>query len=168
MWKVILFAHDFSECAARVEPLVLDLSRTLCAKVVLCHVSSIPAGLSPHTIIRPPGELPPMKVGEFTLQSSLARLSEIGQRLQRDCVNVETTARLDEDVSRGILDAAKEHRVDVIVMGTHGRAGLQHLFLGSIAEKVLRQADVPVITLRTPAKRAEIAEERALEDELAG
>jgi hypothetical protein len=53
-------------------------------------------------------------------------------------------------------------------MGTHGRAGLQHLFLGSIAEKVLRQAEVPVVTLRTPAKRAEVEEEAALEDERSG
>jgi nucleotide-binding universal stress UspA family protein len=168
MWKVILFAHDFSDCAARVEPVVLDLSRTLCAKVVVCHVSPIPHGLHPDTIIRPPGELPPMKVAEYTLQSSQARLSEIGLRLQRDCVSVETSARLDDDVSRGILETAREHQADVIVMGTHGRAGLQHLFLGSIAEKVLRQAEVPVVTLRTPAKRAEVEEEAALEDERSG
>jgi nucleotide-binding universal stress UspA family protein len=168
MWKVILFAHDFSDCAARVEPLVLDLSSTLCAKVVVCHVSPIPHGLHPDTIIRPPGELAPMKVAEYTLQSSQARLDEIGQRLQRDCVSVETTARLDDDIARGILESAKEHHADVIVMGTHGRAGLQHLFLGSIAEKVLRQAEVPVVTLRTPAKRAEVEEEAALEDERSG
>ena len=44
---------------------------------------------------------------------------------------------------------AEEHAIDLIVMGTHGRTGLQHVLLGSVAERVLRYAKCPVLTIRT-------------------
>jgi len=47
-----------------------------------------------------------------------------------------------------ILDAAKKHQVDMIVMSTHGRTGLAHALLGSITEKVMRGAPCPVMTIR--------------------
>jgi nucleotide-binding universal stress UspA family protein len=42
---------------------------------------------------------------------------------------------------------------DLVVMGTHGRTGLRHLFLGSVAEKVVRHASCPVLTVRLPAEQ---------------
>jgi nucleotide-binding universal stress UspA family protein len=51
-----------------------------------------------------------------------------------------------------ILDYAKAHDVDVIVMGTHGRGALAHLVLGSVAERVVRMARCPVLTVRTPER----------------
>ena len=47
-----------------------------------------------------------------------------------------------------IADLARDKSVDLIVMGTHGRTGLRHLALGSIAERVVRDADCPVLTVR--------------------
>jgi nucleotide-binding universal stress UspA family protein len=47
-----------------------------------------------------------------------------------------------------ILDYAERHDIDVIVMGTHGREGLDRYLLGSVAEKVVRMSDVPVVTVR--------------------
>ena len=44
---------------------------------------------------------------------------------------------------------AQEHEVDLIVMGTHGRTGLAHMFLGSVAEKVIRHATCPVLVTRS-------------------
>ncbi len=51
-----------------------------------------------------------------------------------------------------ILQVAKEGRVDLIVMGTHGRTGLSRLLIGSVAEAVLRRATCPVLTIRVPAR----------------
>jgi nucleotide-binding universal stress UspA family protein len=51
-------------------------------------------------------------------------------------------------VAEHILDFAREHSVELIVMGTHGRRGLSHLLLGSVAEQVLRSAPCPVLTTR--------------------
>ena len=62
---------------------------------------------------------------------------------------------IDIDLSEGepaaeILKVARDRHCDLIVMGTHGRTGLRHLLMGSIAEKVVRKADCPVLTARTP------------------
>src|SRR5262249_20161969 len=56
------------------------------------------------------------------------------------------------DASQCILDAAR--RADSIVMSTSGRSGLSHLLIGSVAEKVVRHANVPVLTIRVPEKGA--------------
>jgi universal stress protein A len=55
-------------------------------------------------------------------------------------------------VAEHILESAREQRVDLIVMGTHGRRGLSHLLLGSVAEHVLRSAPCPVLTTRATAE----------------
>lgn len=49
-----------------------------------------------------------------------------------------------------IIKAAKNYDVDLIVMGTHGRTGLQHMLIGSVAEKVVRKAPCPVLTVKHP------------------
>jgi len=51
-----------------------------------------------------------------------------------------------------ILDYAKDHNIDVIVMGTHGRGALAHLVMGSVAERVVRLAPCPVLTVRHPER----------------
>ena len=53
-----------------------------------------------------------------------------------------------------ILTTAEDKRCDLIVMGTHGRTGLTHLFLGSVAEKVVRRATCPVLTIRQDRKES--------------
>jgi universal stress protein A len=52
------------------------------------------------------------------------------------------------DIPEAILRYAKHNDIDLIVMATHGRTGLTHLFMGSVAEKVVRAAPCPVLTLR--------------------
>ena len=47
-----------------------------------------------------------------------------------------------------IIRYAKEHDVDLLIMGTHGRGGLAHMLLGSVAEKVVRKSPCPVLTVR--------------------
>jgi nucleotide-binding universal stress UspA family protein len=49
-----------------------------------------------------------------------------------------------------ILGYAKDRHVDLIVIGTHGRSGLRHVLLGSVAERVVRKAPCPVLTIRHP------------------
>jgi nucleotide-binding universal stress UspA family protein len=62
-----------------------------------------------------------------------------------------TTAIVRGDPYREILDYADEQGVDLVVMGTHGRRGLDRYLLGSVTEKVVRSADLPVLTVRAPA-----------------
>jgi nucleotide-binding universal stress UspA family protein len=56
--------------------------------------------------------------------------------------------------AKGIVDYARAQRADLIVMGTHGRRGFSHALLGSVAERVLRTAPCPVLTIRRPAAAA--------------
>jgi nucleotide-binding universal stress UspA family protein len=53
-----------------------------------------------------------------------------------------------------IVDYAKRNDIDVIVMGTHGRGGLERVLMGSVAERVVRQAPCPVLTVRHPARES--------------
>lgn len=52
--------------------------------------------------------------------------------------------------AREILSVAQELEADLIVIPTHGRAGLKHLVLGSVAEQIIRESRVPVLTIRVP------------------
>ena len=52
-----------------------------------------------------------------------------------------------------ITDTAKRQRANLIIMATHGRTGLAHMFMGSVAEKVVRTASCPVLTVRAAAKQ---------------
>ena len=168
MWKTLVFAHDFSVCARRVEPLLVDLARSHCARVILVHVSELPQGLTPDTRITPPGHRESVPLGEHTKRAAEARLEEVAARLRSHGAEVVVRAVIDE-IPSGILKTADDVGADAIVMGTHGREGIRHFFLGSVAEKVLRRATVPVVTLRTSTEEdARLPEERDLEDELTG
>ena len=52
-------------------------------------------------------------------------------------------------VAQAIIEEAERRRADLIAMGTHGRRGVQHFMLGSVAEGVIRQATIPVLLLRS-------------------
>jgi nucleotide-binding universal stress UspA family protein len=56
--------------------------------------------------------------------------------------------RIGSDIAGTILQYAQTEKIDLIVMATHGRTGLKHLLMGSVAEKVLRTASCPLLTLR--------------------
>ncbi len=51
-----------------------------------------------------------------------------------------------------IIDYIKEEGIDLVVMGTHGRSGIEHILIGSVAEKVVRKAPCPVMTVRPKGK----------------
>jgi len=82
--------------------------------------------------------------GRKALEQAAALASSAG--LKAETLMVESRSRYVSDV---ILDHARAWRADVVVMGTHGRRGLKRLLLGSDAERVLREAPVPVLLVRT-------------------
>lgn len=84
-----------------------------------------------------------------------ASIKEYGTNLLADVVdqfgNVETqTALQTGNPYEVILDYTKDHAIDLVVMGTHGRTGLDRYLIGSVTEKVVRMSDVPVLTVRQP------------------
>ncbi|MGH8013616.1 MAG: universal stress protein [Candidatus Binataceae bacterium] len=83
-----------------------------------------------------------------------ARLQELAdQHLKGVNYQILTRVAGPSDTAAAVLEAAREINADLIVMKTHGRRGISHLFLGSVAEKVVREAPCAVITLTTAAKQ---------------
>jgi nucleotide-binding universal stress UspA family protein len=82
--------------------------------------------------------------------------AEVAHRMQA-CLERVTAGGLEGEVTvvrgvpfREILETAKMQQVDLIIMGTQGRTGLQHVLMGSVAEKVVRLAPCPVLVVRQP------------------
>jgi nucleotide-binding universal stress UspA family protein len=90
------------------------------------------------------------------------QMHEEAERWMRDFLSSEGLAErnnVSSAVIEGVADAviletAEQMAADVIVMGTHGRTGIAHLLLGSVAEKVVRHATRPVLTVQAPASAA--------------
>ena len=86
-------------------------------------------------------------VREKLTSDSLARLSKIADRLMERGLSV-TTGVAYGPPAEGIVTSAAESRADLLVMSTHGRSGVPHLVLGSVAERVIRSAHCPVLAVR--------------------
>ena len=63
------------------------------------------------------------------------------------------TATVHGRASNAIIDYAAEHGIDLVVIATHGRTGLEHLIFGSTAERVIRECPCPVLTIRDPDRK---------------
>jgi nucleotide-binding universal stress UspA family protein len=88
---------------------------------------------------------------EEWIKDAQARLAGSLTEEERKAVNAITTTVLGHPVME-ILRYTTENKVDLIVMGTHGRGPLGHVVLGSVAERVVRKAPCPVLTVRTPER----------------
>jgi len=79
-------------------------------------------------------------------------MGNLSKRLARQGVRAHTVMLRGTPALR-IIEEAKKRRADLIIMGTHGRTGLEHLLLGSVAERVVRLSPCPVLTVRIAAPR---------------
>lgn len=168
MWNKLLVPHDFSPCSARALGIALDLARVHGSEITLVHVSELPPNLPPDTLVTPVGATATVRVDDYTTSGARRQLEAIAEPLRREGIHVRTLA-VTGDAAAEIFAAASSVGVDAIVVGTHGRSGLSHLLLGSVAEKVVRHSPVPVVSVRLHAPEATLTpEEMAVEDELAG
>jgi nucleotide-binding universal stress UspA family protein len=150
--KTFLVPTDFSSCARRAAEEALVLAENFHGRVVFVHVidlypfyaytygeemaASLP--VTPHA----PAELE----GEW--QAFLSGLP---------LAKVEWEKRTEEgEAASTIVHQAEQRQADMVVMGTHGRSGLAHMLVGSVAEKVARAAPCPVLTIRPEALRFEM------------
>ncbi len=147
-WKTLLVPHDFSPSADRALTEAAALARHHGARLILLHVAHLPkGGLNADAMITDPQD-GLVRVDAYLRKGANERLGTLAAPLIADGVPVETRVEIGGDIAEEILEHATRDGADVIVMGTHGRTGLAHLFLGSMTEKVLRHASVPVLTVR--------------------
>jgi len=147
VWKTILVPHDFSSCANHAAALARDVALAHGARLVLLHVTEMPMGLGPETVIVPDEGGGPIKVRDYALKAAQEHLDDLAARLRKEGLEVTTQAVMGHVIEE-IIQVTTSEGADLIVMGTHGRTGLSHLVAGSVAEKIVRNAPVPVLTVR--------------------
>ncbi len=141
--KCVLVATDFSPGAESALRWASGLSTAFGAKLEIVHVLD----LSLTGVAGLPSELPAVSaMGQL--------LDQLREETKAEMAKVaahypQAKTRIREGSPRtGVLDAARDVGADLIVVGTHGRSGLAHIFFGSVAEYVVRQSQIPVLTVR--------------------
>lgn len=143
-FKRILFATDFSETSSYAVAHALLMAKTFGAQLHVLHVleSEIPAMMDGAAY------LPPNYFEEIEKQAA-EKLEEVISRNDRDQLTVTLVMRRGAAFLE-IIRYARDQKMDLIVLGTHGRGALAHVLLGNVAEKVVRKAPCPVLTIRHP------------------
>jgi nucleotide-binding universal stress UspA family protein len=146
----ILAATDFSPASETALQYARELARAFGSTLHVVHVISepVPEAISPAYV--------PETGNTWQALQDAAReqLHEIATA--RDMTNVALTEHLmtSSSPAMAILECAKSNNIDLIVLGTHGRSGVAHFLLGSVAEKVVRSAPCPVLTVRQPERES--------------
>lgn len=136
MFRRIVCATDFSETANTAARYALGLARTFHAHVELVHAWRLPIELADGlTLLDPSVITDSRRAAEKQLQTDAAQLG------------ITATKFLEGDADLAVVDYAQKTWADLVVTGTRGRTGLAHVFLGSIAERIVRTCDVPVLSV---------------------
>jgi nucleotide-binding universal stress UspA family protein len=147
--RKILVPVDFSECSMPALEWAHELAQRCGANLELLHVWQAPPFLPPQIMVgvEPAASLP---LDELIEQNAGRELSVLTEQAGASSIIIGESTIRQGDPARTIVDYAKAEGHDLIVLGTHGRSGLVHLLLGSVAEKVVRWARVPVLTVPCP------------------
>ena len=142
--SAILVATDFSACSRSALQLATALARRRGASLCVVHV------VEPPTLDLPAAPINATAWELELLAAAERELARLASELRQSEITVETRAIIGSP-ARLILDLAGEIGAELIVLGTHGRKGAAHLFLGSVAEQVVRAARYPVLVTRAGA-----------------
>jgi nucleotide-binding universal stress UspA family protein len=140
--QTILVPVDFSEHSARALDMAVDVAKAFKAKLQLLHCYQIqPAGVSPYGIVLPES------FDREVREAAGRQLAEWRDKAASQGVEVEASLS-SMFPSLAISETASEIDADLIVMGTRGLSGIKHVLLGSVAERTLRVAPCPVLTVK--------------------
>lgn len=141
MKKTIVLTTDFSDESRRAFAPTLELAKQLDLSITLLHVvpeiQAIPHGAP----LAPPIGAPDL---HLELEGAKGKLKKIAESLETD-LDLSFEVLSDVDLVASIVEFAAEKDAAFIALSTHGRTGLRHLILGSVAEQVLRNAKTPVL-----------------------
>jgi len=153
MYAKILVAVDESETSRHALQQAIELAKNLAASVRMLHVldmSWLPIG--PEVAIDT-GALSAARRGVGDKVIATARDTAKQAGFEAEAVLIETETPL-QHVAEAIAGEASRWGADLVVLGTHGRSGFQHLLLGSVAEKVARLSPGPVLLVPSPRDSA--------------
>lgn len=147
--KKILCPTDFSETSEKAVEYALFLATAHQAQLILLHVVDHLQGFDHYEILA----LTPMEIAKKIEKRATESLDDLVNRIKG-------SVAVDKAVQHGktsveICEAAKAAQADLIVIGSHGRTGLSHVLIGSVAETVVRHADCPVLVVRAVDQQTE-------------
>ena len=143
--KHVLVATDFSETSGVALKYGRDLARTFGATLHVVHAVDLLAARIPMS----QGHGYDLdKLQHEVEDSARTALAELVTDDDRKSLHAQQAVVAALSASDAILDYARDKMVDIIVIGTHGRHGLSRLVMGSVAERIVRSAPCPVLTVR--------------------
>jgi nucleotide-binding universal stress UspA family protein len=140
--KKILAPTDFSPSSEAAIDYAVTFAKRFEAEVILIHVIESPAYSVTDTLILVDHEAALKTTAEALMENVYKTCIEKGLSASRSVVS--------GTPHREIIKKAEQEKADLIIMGTHGRTGVERLLLGSVAEKVVRLSMIPVLTVRLP------------------
>ena len=158
VFRKILVPTDFSETAETALSYAVQLARQFGGELHVMHVCEDPMQLAAWPVLSS-GSAPEVGEEAAALRAELKNLLRAADPVPG---KAEVHVIVGQPTGLAISQYAAEHEFDLIVMGTHGRGALAHILMGSVAEKVVRSAPCPVLTIRHPTHR-KIAAERLRE-----
>jgi nucleotide-binding universal stress UspA family protein len=126
-----------------------EFATTFGASIDLLYVWSAPTLVAPESVITGVG-INEQPLLDWVRASANEQLAKFETDARRAGIAVRSALCETGDPATTILERAASGKYDLLVMGTHGRTGLSHMLMGSVAEKVVRRAPCPVLTVRTP------------------
>jgi nucleotide-binding universal stress UspA family protein len=145
-FRSILVPLDFSAHAAAALEVAIELAREAGATLHLFHAYGIPLGAIP-----PYGAVIPDELLAGVRDAAGRHLEKAAHKVEGAGLKCETHLLHAPSPSDGIVEGAGSVGADLIVMGTRGLTGLQHVLLGSVAERTVRLAHCPVLTVKSEA-----------------
>ncbi len=147
MFKKILCPVDFSQFTQDVVNYALDLAKKYGAELHIMHVVPNMTYFTPYESFLTPENLVAI---EKNIQDEVER--NFTKLLKEDKVPTKRVIKTGVPFVE-IIDYARSESIDLIVMGTHGHTGLEHILIGNVAEKVVRKSPCPVMTIRPKGKQ---------------
>jgi len=160
----ILIPTDFSDCADHALTQAVDLADRFGATLHILHVVN---ELDPDWYGITDAQERAIQLREQIREKARRRLRELAPNDPDVNVTTEVSLQLSFDVAATINEYVDERSIDLVVMGTHGRRGLERLMLGNVADKLIRHAPCPVITVNEQAPWVAEANDVAIQDVLA-
>ncbi len=153
MFRRILVPVDYSEHSRASVRVAVDLAQKLGASVDIAHVWDRPTYVSDAVMVRRPGE-EHRSLADLIRENAEKDMSDFLAGLELPEGVPVTQCMWSGEPAQRLVEEAKTGGYDLIVVGTHGRAGVLHLLLGSTAERLIRLSPVPVLVVPPKARGA--------------
>lgn len=140
--KKILFPHDLSENASKVIPYVVSVAEAYNSKIYVLHVVHDLQKWGKVYIPHASMDL----LQQEAVEAAEKEMDKMGKDQFRGCSNIQTKV-VSGDPAGEILRTIGSEGIDLVIIGTHGRKGLEHIVFGSVAETVVKKSPVPVMSI---------------------